>query len=125
MQIRLLYLLQSLHTGSCIKCYVCSTTGNPCSEFDSSLSSSQSECPQASSSCMETRETVQNETIVTQRSCWSSKTEECLTGNGVETVCSCLSPLCNCGDDCHGEGDGDVLGMGQLRSGSTLHYHTY
>ena len=33
---------------------------------------------------------------------------------GGETVCSCVSPLCNCGD-CQGDGDG--LGVGQLRSG--------
>jgi len=81
-----------------IECFQCNNERSsglpPCSTFSSSDLRFVVSCKDA---CMETSiETAENTTGVTQRDCWSGTEEGCYPAAGGQTVCSCLSPLCNC-----------------------------
>jgi len=92
----LLNLVKGIQGLECFQCNNERSSGlPPCSSFSSS--DQLRFVVSCKGACMETSvEAGENRTRVSQRDCWSGIEEGCYPAAGGQTVCSCLTALCNC-----------------------------
>jgi len=92
----LINLVKGIQGLECFQCNNERSSGlPPCSPFSSSHQLRF--VVSCKGACMETSvESGENRTRVSQRDCWSGTEEGCYPAAGGQTVCSCLTPLCNC-----------------------------